>query len=212
MKFLKLAGNNLERYPKETSQILRAGGIVLYPTDTLYALWVDAFSDVALKKLFAIKNRDAGKPVSALFADIEMAERYADIDERALTLAKAFLPGPLTLILKKKPGIETGVGRGFDTIGVRIPNHPFCLALVKEFGKPITATSANKSGEEIKSSVEEILEQLGAAAKSLDLVIDAGVLAENKPSTVVDISIPKPRILREGAIPTDQIQKVLSNL
>ena len=206
MKTLGLSDKNSVEIAVE---VLRAGGVVLYPTDTLYALGVDALSDEAVAKVFAIKGRGERKFISAVFSDMAMVERYAEVNDAAKRLAEKFLPGPLTLVLKKKAGIETGIARDMGTIGIRIPNHPFCLALAKEFGKPITATSANISGEETKNSVDEIVKQLGSAAEHIDLAIDAGELPPSLPSTVLDLSGAEPKILREGVILSEKIKEAL---
>lgn len=189
----------------KAAEALRADEVILYPTDTLYGLGADAFSDEAVARLKAIKGRDAKKPIHAIVADIEMAVKYGEINEVAFALAFAYLPGPLTLILKKKAGIDTGIAKGIETIGIRIPNDAFCLALAKEFGRPITTTSANKAGMQPERSVAGIIEQIGDNSRLLDLAIDGGELPERLPSTVVDVSKGEIRILREGAIPAAAI-------
>lgn len=185
--------------------VLRAGGIILYPTDTLYGFGGDALSNEVVEKIQRIKGRDEKKPIHAIVADMEMAGRYGEIHETARQLAGKFLPGPLTLILKKKKGIDTGIAKGMETFGIRIPDNRFCLDLAHEFGKPYTTTSANLAGQETERSVEAILAQLGEKANLIDLVIDAGELPERMPSTVVDVSSGEVRILREGAIPVQDL-------
>lgn len=184
----------------KAAAILRAGGVILYPTDTLYGLGVDALSDEAVAKVYAIKGRDEKKPLHAVVADMDMASKYGEVNETADKLARAFLPGPLTLILKKKEGVETGIGRERKTFGIRIPDNQFCRDLALEFGKPFTTTSANIAGATPERSVEKILAQLGGRAQFINLIIDAGELPEHLPSTVVDVSDDSIRILREGAI------------
>lgn len=132
--------------PARAAQILASGGVILYPTDTLYGLGADALSDEAVAKIKRIKGRNEQKPIHAVVADMAMAERYAGVNNVARSLAQKFLPGPLTLILKKKEGIETGIARDMSTFGIRIPDNVFCLDLAREFGKPFTTTSANASG------------------------------------------------------------------
>ena len=204
----------------KANTILRAGGVILYPTDTLYGLGADALSDEAVDKIYAIKGRDERKTIHAIVADIAMMEKYAEVSDMANMLIKEFLPGPLTLILKKREGVDTGIGRGITTIGIRIPNNPFCLALAKNFGKPITATSANISGQKPERDTKAILEQLlsgnpytsllqKTSIRNIDFVIDAGELPESQPSTVVDVSGREPVILREGAISASEIWNIL---
>ena len=185
--------------------VLRAGGVILYPTDTLYGLGVDALSDDAVAKVRELKGRDARKPIHAIVADMEMASKYGEVHEVALALARAYLPGPLSLILKKKPEIETGIAQGIDTFCIRIPVNRFCMNLARAFGKPYTTTSANQSGEVPARTVEGILAQLGDSASLIDLVIDAGELPERSPSTIVDVSSGKIEVVREGAIPSAEI-------
>lgn len=175
--------------------VLRKGGVILYPTDTLYGLGVDASNTDALKKLYTIKEREPGKPVSVIVESLEAAASYVEITPLARTLAEKFLPGALTLVLKK-------VGSD-ETLAIRIPNSPTCLAIAKQFGKPFTATSANKSNMASLRSVPGILAQLGESANKIDLVIDIGELPNSLPSTVVDVRGEKPIVLREGAIPAN---------
>ena len=181
--------------------VLQKGGVVLYPTDTLYGLGADAFSDEAVDKVYEIKGRDERKPMHCIVADLAMAELYAYVDNDARLLMKQLLPGALTLILKKRPHVRRGIARGLDTIGIRIPNNELCLALAREFDRPYTATSANVAGLPPARSVEPIVRQLASAAASVDLIIDAGELPPSEPSTVVDLSGEAPVILREGEIP-----------
>lgn len=200
---------------KKAVIVLRQGGIVLYPTDTLYGLGADAFSDEAVDKVYAIKGRDEKKPIHCIVADIEMAREYAEVTDDARLLFERLLPGGLSVILRKRKGIEGGIARDMETIGIRIPKNDFCVQLAREFGKPFTATSANAAGQPPLSSIDAILEQLSysnvlppervtpfsRAGKNIgiDLAVDAGALPESKPSTVVDLTGEEPVILREGA-------------
>src|SRR3989344_7237171 len=169
MEILSLKSKDTQHAAERAAEVLRAGGVVLYPTDTLYGLGADAFSDEAVAKVYAIKGRETDKPIHCIVADIEMAEQYAEMSRAAEHLAAAFLPGALTLILSAKGGpafggkkLGSGILHGMDAIGIRIPKNDFCIALAKKFGKPYTTTSANVSGEVPQGSVEEILAQLGA--------------------------------------------------
>lgn len=213
MGHIRLNSGNVGECASLAAEILRAGGVVLYPTDTLYGLGADALSDDAVAKVYTIKGRDGKKPVHCVVSDMSMAERYVEVNSAgwriARKLAEKLLPGALTLILKKKKGIDGGIARDMDTVGIRIPDNEFCLALAREFGGCITTTSANKAGMETERNVEKILEQLGEA--SIDLVVDAGPLPSRQPSTVVDVSGKEPVILREGAISATDIQAVLTS-
>jgi L-threonylcarbamoyladenylate synthase len=189
---------------------LASNGVLLYPTDTLYGLGVDAFSDEAVSRLYAIKGRDEKKPIHAIVADMTMAARYGHVNNLARALAEAFIPGPLTLILKKKEWVDTGIGRRGDTIGIRIPKSAVCLKLSRAFDIPITTTSANLAGEPCESSIAAILEQLGSRASGISLAIDAGELPQSAPSTIVDVSSGRAILLREGAIPASEIANIVS--
>lgn len=189
-----------EHAVERAAHVLRGGGVILYPTDTLYGLGADATSDEAVAKIRTIKGREAAKPIHAIVADVQMAAEYGEVNEMAFALACAHLPGPLSLILRKRPTIDTGIARGIDTFGIRIPDNQFCLELARAFGKPYTTTSANVSGMAPLRSVEVILAQLGEKAALIDFVIDAGELPERAPSTIVNVSGGEMVIEREGAI------------
>lgn len=209
METIRLDEVGVEAAVARAAEILRYGGVILYPTDTLYGLGADAFSDAAVAKVKQIKGRDEKKPIHAILENVDAVSAYAFLSADAELLAKEFWPGPLTLILKKKSEHTTGIAKGMNTFGVRVPEHSFCRALAREFGAPYTGTSANKSGERPLRTVDSILEQLGTTAENIDLVIDAGELPERKPSTVVDVSGKQQIILREGAIPAADIWETL---
>lgn len=197
--------DGLDLCVRESSSVLSKGGVLVYPTDTLYGLGADAFSDEAVDKIIAIKGREAGKPISCIVRDLDMAEEYAEVSEIARELARKFLPGPLTLVLRKKQGVTTGIGRGQETLGIRIPNHEYCLKLAQAFGRSYTTTSANLAGMPTQDFPENILKQFGEKARFIDLVMSAGTLAAHPPSTIVSIVNGSPRILREGVISATQL-------
>lgn len=209
MEVLSLASQNIEKVAEKAIAVLERGGVILYPTDTLYGLGADALCTEAVQKIYAIKGRDPAKPIHALIPDSEYMKTVGSVSPEAEKLAAHFFPGPLTLILPKHPHLTQGIATNIATIGVRIPHHPFCHALSHMFGKPITATSANQSGLPSFYTTEEILAQLGEKAQYIDLVIDAGTLPPSPPSTIVDVSSYTPRILREGAIPKEAIYAVV---
>lgn len=192
------------------ANVLKKGGIILYPTDTLYGLGVDALSDEAVSKLYRIKARDERKPVHAIVSDLDMAARYAYVDDVARKLAKKFLPGPMSLILKKRADVATGIAKHMETFGIRIPKQQFCLELARAFGRPITTTSANLSGHTPMRTVRGILSQIGE--QHIDVAIDAGEIEASVPSTIVDLSGERPVILREGAIAAHDIWEELVQL
>ena len=208
MEILKLSGNEGAASIRAAG-VLRAGGVILYPTDTLYGLGADAFSDTAVDKIYEIKSREPKKPTHAICSDMQMVGEYAEINPAAQKLADTFFPGALTLILKKKSHVQDGIARNMQTVGVRIPDNSFCIEVARSLGKPFTATSANLSGAAVVFSVQEILEQLDRSADLIDLVIDAGPLPMRPPSTVVSLVGDAPAFLRVGAIPRSEIESVL---
>lgn len=212
MRVCKLSRTgDLKPCVQAATHILSSGGVIIYPTDTLYGLGADALSDTAVDAVYALKERDGRKPMHAVVADLAMAERYGVVNPLARKLAKRFLPGALTLVLEKREGEERGIMRGMGTIGIRIPDDRFCLALARAFGKPFTATSANISGEDAELDITGIQAQLGAHAERVGLVVDAGPLTARMPSSVVDVSSGVPNVLREGAISERQIMEAASS-
>lgn len=189
---------DIQQAVQKAAAVLRAGGIILYPTDTIYGLGADALSNEAVRKIYAIKGRDEGKPIHALVDSIDTASRYADMSAYKEKVESLVLQ-PISWVCKKQPGVNTGIAQTIDTFGFRVPNNEFCLELTRAFDGPITATSANKAGEPTCNTTEEILAQLGAGAEMIDLVIDAGVLPASLPSTVIDIRGTEPTVLRQGA-------------
>ena len=200
MRRVELSPDTLTDVIEQASTMLRQGGVILYPTDTLYGLGADAFSDEAVDTIYAIKGRDEKKPIHCIVSDIAMAEEYAEVTNDARLLFERLLPGGLTVILRKRKNVRGGIARSIETIGIRIPHNDFCIQLAGAFGEPFTATSANLAGHEHQRSVEAILKQLGPNAEIIDLIIDAGELPPSAPSTVVDLSGEDPLIVREGAI------------
>ncbi len=199
MQIIRIENVGIEESAKRASLILKAGGIVLYPTDTVYGLAVDAENGEALQRLKELKGRDAKKPISILVGDISMMEMYADVPDTARTLAEKHLPGALTLVLRAKETVSKEIAED-GTVGVRIPKDEFCLALSEAFGKAYTTTSANVAGEPTLSTVEEILAQFGEKKSAIALVVDDGLRNSGVSSTVVSCTGEVPEVLREGAL------------
>ena len=186
--------------------LLREGGIVAYPTDTVYGLGAVVYDREAVSALFALKGRDRSQGVPVLIASgSQLAEVAAELPDAALALAERFWPGALTLVVRRGPGLEPLVSGGLDTVAVRLPDHPCPRALVSEAGAPITGTSANRHGGPEPTSAEEVRRQLG---EGLRLVLDGGPSPGAVPSTVVDVTTTPPRLIRAGAIPTDALRAV----
>ena len=192
---------------EEAAQILQQGGAIVCATDTGYLLGVDGLNVEAVKKVYAIKGRDFNKPIHLVVSDIEMARKLVEIDTQAERLFQQFLPGPLTLILKKKPNVPELLVSGLQGLGIRIPENPFLLELVEQAGCPITATSANRSGQATPFSVDEVLQELGDAVKYVDLIIDQRSTQHAMPSTILDLTTQPPRILRQGPIDEETLRE-----
>jgi len=192
------------RIIEEAVRVLDAEGVIMYPTESSYALGVNALKPGAIKKVFEIKARPGVKAIPVIVANLRMWMRYAHLNRDAERLAKGLMPGPLTLVLRKKASIPDALSR--STIAARIPGHPVALALVKKAGYPITSTSANVSGQPPAYSVRAIPKSLSTA---IDLILDVGALTRRKYSTIVDLTKSKPIVAREGAIATSVVLRAL---
>ncbi|MFQ5975834.1 MAG: L-threonylcarbamoyladenylate synthase [Candidatus Hydrothermarchaeales archaeon] len=191
---------------RRASDIIKAGGVVVYPTDTLYGLGADALNEDAIKKVFKIKKRPLSMPLPIAVSDIKMLSTYAHVDAKAKAVIEKFLPGPLAVILKKKnlPDVLTS---GLENVALRIPNNPVALDLIAHLDVPITTTSANLSGKAPPISVKEVLAQIS----DINLILDGGELESRQPSTIIDLT-GKSKVVRVGRIPTDVITKVLEEI
>lgn len=199
----------LDEAVRAANEALQRGGVVLYPTDTIYGLAVDAESEEAVQKLRQIKGSSDDKLIQILVKDVATLEKYARVTALARALATTFLPGALALVLDTFVRFPGGVADPeHNTVSVRIPNHPFCLQLAELFERPFTTTSANKSGLETLTTVDEILEQLGTQGYLIDVVVDEGIIDNRHPSTIVDARGHAPILIREGAIPRSLVQRV----
>jgi L-threonylcarbamoyladenylate synthase len=189
---------------------IRAGGAVIYPTDTVYALAVSAVSDAALDRADRAKGRaTAAKPLSLCVADLEQAALFVKIDDRARALADAFLPGALTLVCLSKGVLPARLQAGFPGVGIRVPGHSFGPALARALGHPITTTSANASGLPPATDVASAQAAFADSAYGPVLLIDGGPARLGVASTVIDLTGPEMKLVREGAIP---FQAVLDTL
>ena len=186
---------------------LRAGGVVVFPTESVYGLGVDASSPDAVTRLVAVRGREPGKPILVLVQDAAMAETLsAGFPPAALVLAHRFWPGPLTLVVPARAGLPEPLTAGTGTIGVRVPGHPAAAALVAGLGAPLTAPSANPPGQEPPRRLEEARRYFGAA---VDAYVDGGELPGSA-STVVAVDDERVRIVREGLIPRAAIDAALA--
>lgn len=193
MELIKINLQNPENEKiKHAINILENEGTVVYPTDTIYGLGANIHSENAIKKIYSLKKRSFDKPISVCVSDISEIKKIAYLDKIGEEIVKKILPGPFTIILRKKESISSLLTAGKDKIGIRIPDNLVCRELSRGF--PITATSANLSGKSVPESVNEVIKQLG---ESVDLILDGGKL-QDEPSTVIDLTISPPEILRNG--------------
>jgi len=188
-------------------QILKAGGTVAYPTDTVYGLGADAFNKEAVEKIYEIKGRPRQSAFPLLLADInQVAEVASSVPEIAWLLMRHFWPGGLTLVLPKRINLPDYLTYGGATIAVRIPNHPVPLTLIKRMGSPLIGTSANISGQPSALTAKEVEIQLGGR---VSLIIDGGRCSGGVESTIIDVTGKMPKIRRQGLIPKEEIEKLL---
>ncbi len=188
--------------------VLRSGGLVAFPTETVYGLGADAANERAVMTVFSTKGRPADHPLIVHLATAAEMTRWAlDIPDVAWRIAERFWPGPLTLILRRAPGVSDAVTGGQDTIGLRVPAHPVALALLKAFGGGIAAPSANRFGCISPTSAAHVLAEFG---HSLPCVIDGGRCEIGLESTILDLSGGSPRVLRPGAITPAALNQILN--
>ena len=192
------------------AEVIQAGGVVVYPTDTLYGLGANAWNPEAVYRIQAIKRRPEPKPLLVIVHSSRAALDLTDeVTGAGRSLMASFWPGPLTLLFRCGAHVPGAVTQGSGKIGIRVPANKLCLRLTELAGCPVTSTSANISGEAVPGKVLEIERALGPG---VDLFIDGGVLPGALPSTLVDVSGPVPRLLREGVIPYEELKRVVSNI
>ena len=199
----------VERQIHQAVELLRAGELVAFPTETVYGLGADADNPGALAKIFKAKGRPADHPLIVHIPDVtHMAQWAWEVPDAARRLTAAFWPGPLTLILKRQPRVDDLVTGGQNTIGLRVPDHPLALQLLLQFNGGIAAPSANRFGRISPTTADHVRDELG---DRVALVLDGGPCAIGIESTIVDLSRGTPVILRPGIISAEQIEHVLSS-
>ncbi|MEY4338380.1 MAG: hypothetical protein RLZ14_230 [Actinomycetota bacterium] len=188
-------------------EVLRRGGLVAIPTETVYGLAADASNDAAVRRIFAAKGRPTDHPLIVHIADAaELSHWAASVPPAAVTLADACWPGPLTLLVPKAAHVLPVVTGGRDTVGVRVPAHPLTLDLLRRFGGGLAAPSANRFGKVSPTTADHVRADLGDL---VDYVLDGGPCPVGVESTIVDCSVDPPQILRPGGIPDEQIAELL---
>jgi len=200
-----ISASNPESIPLAL-QVIKNGGVVAFPTDTVYGVGANAFSVEGIEKLFLAKGRDTAKAIPVLIGDPGQFDLVtASINPVALQLAERFWPGPLTMVVTRHPHLPENISP-LPTIGVRMPNHPFTLALLRQSG-PLATTSANLSGGPNPSTAEEVLAQLEGR---IDLIIDGGLCPGGIPSTVLDCTSSELHIIRQGPLSLEDLKQALA--
>lgn len=193
---------------KEAVDILKMGGTIVYPTDTVYGVGCNALDEIAVRHIFDIKSRSS-KPLPIIARDMKWVEELVFLNDKTRKIAAKFWPGKFTLVLPKKEIIPMVVTTGLPSVGIRIPDFKFTNELLGAFGFPLVATSANLSGEPATGDINTIIESLGAQPRRPDLIIDAGVLPKSNSSVVIDCSTDKPKVLRVGPSSPADLLKLL---
>jgi len=186
--------------------VLREGGVVVLPTDTLYGLAASVFDGNAVERIYEIKGRPSGMALPLLLAERADFSRYATaVPEIAWRLIERFMPGPLTVVLEREPGVPGTVSGGLDTIALRMPDHWVPRAVARRLGAAITGTSANRTGSPGLTTADAVRRELG---RDVDFIVDGGSLEGSIPSTVVDLTGPSPAIVRQGPVSRQAIEAV----
>lgn len=193
---------------QRAGEVLRAGGLIAFPTETVYGLGANALNGTAVARIFEAKGRPTFNPLITHVASFEAAAQFAEFSAHASRLARAFWPGPLTLVLPRSPTcpIADLVSAGLPTLALRVPDHPVAQALLREAACPVAAPSANRSGHVSATRADHVANDLGA---SVAMILDAGPAAHGIESTVLDASGGSITLLRPGAVPVDAIEAVL---
>ena len=210
MKIIKVDLNSdFPEAIKEAVAVLRLGGAIVYPTDTLYGLGANALEPTAVERIFKIKNRAREKPLPIVVRNIKWAKELAYIYQKEEKSLNAVWPGAVTVILPRRNIVPATATAGQPGVALRVPNHPFVDKLLGWYGYPLTATSANISGEEPSMKISEIINIFEGIYHKPDLIIDAGDLPESEPSTILDLTTDRPKILRVGPVKPETLRKLL---
>lgn len=194
----------------QAGEIIRSGGLVAFPTETVYGLGANALDEQAATKIYEAKGRPSDNPLIAHIAEIEMLEPLVKkIPEEAKLLIEAFWPGPLTLIFEKSDKVPKGITGGLDTVAVRFPNHPIATAVIKSAGVSIAAPSANISGKPSPTMGQHVIDDMDGR---VDMIIDGGMVGMGLESTIVDVTVNPPMILRPGFITKEMITEVIGQV
>ena len=197
------------KWLERASRLINRGEVIVCPTDTGYAFSANALDSRAVAKVFHLKGRVFSNPIHIAVSSLDEAEKYARVTEVARFLASRYLPGALTIVLKKTEVVPAMLVAGLDTVGVRIPDNKIILELAALSARPLTATSANISGRPGTYSIEEVVAQLGGGLDQVAMVLDQGPLKSRGLSTIVDLSVSPPQLIRQGRISWLEIRESL---
>jgi L-threonylcarbamoyladenylate synthase len=195
---------------KLARRLLREGEVVAFPTDTVYGLGANAFERFAVQQIFAIKERPRDKALPVFISqlnDLNLVARH--VPNQAWSLLQIFWPGDLTVVLPKNPALPDDVTAGEKTVAVRVPDHPVCRELVIQVGRPLAVTSANLSGQPTPTTAQAVAAQLRGR---LPLILDGGPSPTTQPSTIIDLSVSPPRLLRQGRLTLEMLREYLPEL
>ena len=199
--------------PKDTgraARILRSGGLVGIPTETVYGLGANGLDPLAVRSIFLAKGRPQDNPLILHIPDPSWLELYCrDIPEAAWRLARRFWPGPLTMVLRRDPAVPDEVTAGLDTVGMRCPAHELCRAVIEAAGVPVAAPSGNTSGRPSPTSVADMLEDMNG---KINAILDGGSCQVGVESTIIDMTAATPRLLRPGGVPLEELRAVLGEV
>lgn len=213
MRILKVNPENLRESEEaivEAARIMLDGGTVIFPTDTVYGLGCDATNEAAVRKIFRLKRRDGKKPLSIIVRDLEMVKKVAFVDRKLERVLKSVWPGAVTVILWRRHKLPDVLTAGQEKIGLRIPDYKFTFCLSENMGRPYVATSANLAGEPPTTKIADILNYFNENTHKPDLILDGGDLKHSEPSTVLDLTGPKPRIIRIGPVSKNKLMEILA--
>lgn len=210
MKVVTLKSDNLDVIADETMRVLREGGIVVAPTDTVYGILADAKNKKAVKKIFEIKKRFI-KALPIFVRDIPVARKYAYISDAKVRFLEKIWPGQVLALFHHKEKLPKSLTPGTDKIAIRIPDHPFLALLLERFDAPIAQTSANISGFPPAKNLAEIETYFKGAEGEIDLVIDGGEV-NGRASTLIDLTLERPKLLRTGVISKSELDTLLHSI
>lgn len=197
--------------PFVAAERLRSGGLVVIPTETVYGLGADATNSEAVDRIFQVKGRPTGHPLILHVANAESADAWADMSAPlASALATACWPGPLTMLLNRRGSVSDNITGARTTVGIRVPSHPLTLELLRLHGGAIAAPSANRFGHVSPTTVEHVLADIGDLLDpELDVILDGGACSVGVESTIIDLTVHPPQILRPGGIATEDIERIV---